>query len=146
VTEQLPRVDHLGLTVTSLERSIGFYRDFVGMQLAWASDEAIGGEWFDTLTGNEGARILVATLQLGGFSLQLVEYRDAGRSQVALDHSAPGTPHLCIYVDDVERRHADASRRGLDPTPIVVHVLAPARSFYVDDPDGVPVELFQLSG
>lgn len=144
MTRRQPGVDHMGLTVRSLARSVAFYRDFIGMDVVYASDTVLGGKWFDTLTSNEGAQILVATLALGHFNLQLIEYRAAGHPPTQLDHSSPGTPHLCVRVDDVEARHLDARQRGFQPTPLVAHVLFAGQSFYVDDPDGVPVELLQV--
>jgi catechol 2,3-dioxygenase-like lactoylglutathione lyase family enzyme len=103
------------------------------------------GEWFDTLTRNTGADIEVAMLQLGDFTLQLVEYHASGGLPLALAHHNVGNPHLSIEVDDVDARHRRISALGVhNPTPIVDIMGTGIRSFYVDDPDGVPVELLQM--
>ncbi len=135
-------LNHVGVTVSDLERSIAFYRDVVGMQLA--GRHRTQGAWFDTLTHNSGAEIDVAMLRLGDFVLQLVQYLAAGGDRLPLAHHHVGAPHLCVNVVDVDARHRDAEARGgLDPTPIVDILGLGIRSFYVRDPDGVPVELLE---
>jgi len=135
----------MGLTVSDLDASIAFYRDVVGFSLDGRYD--IAGEWFDTLTHNEGAEIDVAMMSLGDFVLQLVAYETAGGDTLELAHHHVGNPHLNITVDDVEARHARIVASGEhDPTPIVDIMGAGIRSFYVKDPDGVPVEFLQMPG
>lgn len=135
-------VNHIGLTVRDVERSVAFYRDLAGMEV-W-SRRQMGGEWFDTLTHNDGAVIDVAMLRLGTFTLQLVQYLEAGGEVLPVAHHHVGNPHLCIYVDDVDAFHAHATAQGgLEPTPIVDILGTGIRSFYVRDPDGIPVEFLQ---
>jgi catechol 2,3-dioxygenase-like lactoylglutathione lyase family enzyme len=138
----MPGLNHVGLTVSDLDRSIEFYRDTVGMKLE--SRVRIQGDWFDTLTHNRGADIDVAHLTLGTFTLQLVAYLAAGGERLELGHNQVGNPHLCIDVEDVEAKYrAVASTGRFDPTPIVDIMGSGTRSFYVADPDGVPVEFLQ---
>lgn len=138
-----PRLGHVGLTVSDLDASIEFYRDVVGMELTMRLET--GGPWFDELTRNEGAIIDVAMLELGGVTLQLVEYRQGGDEAAPVAHHRPGSPHLSIEVDDVDRRHAAITASGRHhPTAIVEIAGVGARSFYVEDPDGVPVELIEM--
>jgi catechol 2,3-dioxygenase-like lactoylglutathione lyase family enzyme len=138
----MPSVNHVGLTVSDVKRSIAFYRDVVGMKLE--SRVQIQGEWFDTLTDNRGARIDVATLTMEGITLQLVQYLAAGGEKLRLGHNQIGNPHLCINVDDVDaKRRAVVATGRFEPTPIVDIMGRGIRSFYVADPDGVPVEFLQ---
>ena len=136
-------VNHIGLTVSDVERSVGFYRDVAGMEV-W-SRRQMQGEWFDTLTHNHGALIDVAMLRLGGFTLQLVQYLEAGGVALDVAHHNVGNPHLCINVDDVDALLVRVEEvGGLEPTPIVDILGTGIRSFYVRDPDGVPVEFLQM--
>ncbi len=132
-------LNHIGLTVTDLERSIAFYRDVAGMTPGRTNET--GGPWFDRLTQNSGARIRVAHLTLGTLTLQLVQYVAAGRPPLALHHASPGNPHLCINAPDLEQ----ARRRALACESSFVSSIETLpsnnRSFYVADPDGVMVEL-----
>ena len=135
-------LNHLGITVTDLDASLAFYCDVVGFEVGLRT--RISGEWFDTLTRNEGADIEIAMLRLADFTLQLVQYHASGGETLPLAHHNIGNPHLCIEVDDVDARHEKISASGRhDPTPIVDIMGTGIRSFYVHDPDGVPVELLQ---
>jgi catechol 2,3-dioxygenase-like lactoylglutathione lyase family enzyme len=136
-------LNHIGLTVLDVERSVVFYRDVAGMEV-W-SRRQMQGEWFDTLTHNHGAVIDVAMLRLGSFTLQLVQYLEAGGDVLPVAHHHVGNPHLCINVADVDTMHDRAvAHGGLAPTPIVDILGSGIRSFYVRDPDGVPVEFLQM--
>jgi catechol 2,3-dioxygenase-like lactoylglutathione lyase family enzyme len=135
-------LNHVGVTVSDIDRSVAFYCGMVGMEVT--SRRQMQGEWFDTLTHNSGAVIDVAMLRLGDFVLQLVAYLEAGGDAMPLAHHNVGNPHLCIDVDDVDAAREQAvAFGGLEPTPIVDILGSGIRSFYVRDPDGVPVELLQ---
>lgn len=61
----------------------------------------------------------------------------------------PGTAHTCYVVDDLDAVHADLVRRGV--RTVSTRVVAPpagpmagGKVVYVQDPDGVRVELVQL--
>ena len=137
------RLNHIGLTVTDLDASLAFYCDVVGFTLGLRT--RAGGDWFDTLTRNTGADIEIAMLQLGDFTLQLVQYHAAGGVPLSLAHHNIGNPHFSIEVDDVDAWHRTISASGRhEPTSIVDIMGTGIRSFYVHDPDGVPVELLQM--
>ncbi|HLN16105.1 MAG TPA: VOC family protein [Acidimicrobiales bacterium] len=139
------RLDHVGFTVSDLQTSVAFYRDVVGCRVL-LPHVATGGTWFDMLTGNEGAAIDVALLGLGQVTLQLVAYRAGGAPGGPTGHAHVGNAHLSVEVADLDGLHArlTASGRG-DPTPIVDLPAPGRRSFYVTDPDGVPVEFMGRS-
>lgn len=134
---------HVGLTVGDLDRSVAFYRDVVGMTLK--SEFAAKNEWFDDLTNNPGSELSVAHLRLGKYELQLIEYIAGGTADPAeLAHNRIGSPHMCFLVTDVEAKFAEVVARGdVTITSKVIDIVAGARSFYTEDPDGVPVEFVQ---
>lgn len=135
---------HTGFTVSDLDRSVAFYRDVVGMTQSAAFEGH--NDWFDRLTNNPGADLKVAHLRLGGWELQLIEYRAGGAPDPApIAHNRTGSPHLCFLVDDVEAKFAEVQARGdVTITSEVTDLVAGARSFYVSDPDRLPVEFVQV--
>jgi catechol 2,3-dioxygenase-like lactoylglutathione lyase family enzyme len=142
----MPVVNHLGLTVMDIEESIKFYRDVVGMELQMKRDPRVMGEWYDTLTENPGqATTISAHLKLGDFTLQLIEYTESRGDAAKLGHNVTGSPHLCVgIVGDfagVDARHAELEAAGFHVSPVVQPEGLGFRSFYVFDPDGLPVEL-----
>ena len=142
MTEEQTSVNHVGLTVSDLDASVAFYRDVVGMSMQLPPYRT-GGDWFDALTGNSGAVIEVAMLRAGSLVLQLVQYHEGGDPAGMTGHERVGNVHLSIDVDDVAAKHASLAATH-DPTPIVELPFPGARSFYVGDPDGIPVEFIEL--
>jgi glyoxylase I family protein len=136
-------LNHMGLCVSDLAASTAFYRDVAGFTVL-SGPYHMSGEWFDTITRNEGADIEVAMLELDGFTLQLVQYHAAGADPAPTGHNHVGNPHLCINVVDVEAKHATVVASGAHrPTEICSLAGTGYRSFYVEDPDGTPVESLQ---
>jgi catechol 2,3-dioxygenase-like lactoylglutathione lyase family enzyme len=136
-------LNHVGITVTDLEVSQAFYVDVVGMELVLRGFRT-GGVWFDTLTENTGAVIDAALLSAGGMTLQLVQYHEAGNPEAVTGHNRVGNLHLSFDVEDVDAHHAKLTRRPeLRATAIVPLPVEGYRSFYVRDPDGVPVEFME---
>ncbi len=134
----------VGLTVSDLERSVDFYTAVAGF--AHDRHSEVSSPELTRLTANPvPASIRVAFLSLGGVTLELIEYR-AGGADAALElaHNRIGSTYLSITVDDVRARHGELrAALGDAAVPDLVEILPGARSFYVRDPDGVPVELIQ---
>jgi catechol 2,3-dioxygenase-like lactoylglutathione lyase family enzyme len=140
-----PLVNHVGLTVADLDASIAFYVDTVGMRVM--SRSATCGDWFDTLTSNQGAVIDVVMLESRQLVLQLVHYGRGGNAEGHTGHNRVGNVHLCINVEDVERKRAEILAGGRYRATPIVELPAPGmRSFYTADPDGIPVEFLQAGG
>jgi catechol 2,3-dioxygenase-like lactoylglutathione lyase family enzyme len=133
---------HVGLTVKDLERSLKFYRDVAGMTAGQTFDGQ--SEEFDTLTNNPGARLRGVHLKAGPFMLQLLEYKARGGTTLDLHHNNVGSPHLSFYVPDVAAKYEEVKQRGdVKTTSGLVQIARNMRSFYTEDPDGVPVEFLQ---
>ena len=78
--------------------------------------------------------------------LQLIEYAAGGGSTLDLHHNNVGSPHMPFYVPDVEAKYKEAQRRGdVKITSGLVQIAPTMRSFYTEDPDGLPVEFLQLT-
>jgi catechol 2,3-dioxygenase-like lactoylglutathione lyase family enzyme len=152
--------NHVGLTVSSLEASYDFYTRVVGLvpfgaggRGAATSRTACGIDVLETdspeigeLTNNPGSALRCAFVQSpdGRLVLQLVEYVVGGGKPIEPGHSRPGSPHISLYVDDVASRFATA--RASTPIAVasaLVQITPTRRSFYLSDPDGVPVELIE---
>ncbi len=135
---------HVGLTVKNLERSLAFYRDVA--EMTEEEHLEVRSKAFDTLTNNPGAALKVAHLTAGTFMLQLIEYAAGGGSTLDLHHNNVGSPHMSFYVPNVEAKYKEVQRRGdVKITSGLVQIAPTMRSFYTEDPDGLPVEFLQLT-
>jgi catechol 2,3-dioxygenase-like lactoylglutathione lyase family enzyme len=138
---------HTSRTVTNLERSLGFYRDLLCLDVV--SDEELHGESVERVVGLEGARLRVVELALGdGRLLELIEYRHPRGAQqpVSTTPADVGAHHMALLVDDVDAAYATLSAAGVrfttGPQEISGGLFAGARTTYCFDPDGLPVELW----
>jgi len=134
---------HVGLTVTDIDRSAAFYRDIVGMQEGERQHSANAA--FGRLVNNPGATLGSVFLTLDGFTLQLLQYFTQGGVALAVAHNNAGSPHFSFFVADAgEKYQALIARGDVEITSeIVPNQSGTIRSFYVNDPDRVPVEFVE---
>jgi catechol 2,3-dioxygenase-like lactoylglutathione lyase family enzyme len=139
---------HVGLTITDLERSLGFYRDLLGLELVdrWTADEPRVGETI----GSPGAELEVALLRLPNTRayLELAEYKRGGGAPIDPLHGNPGSCHVAFYTDDMDETWATLEAAGSENqgdgiTPIVGGVFDGGKAIYCTDPDGIRVEFLE---
>jgi len=136
---------HVGLCVADLDASMRFYEAVVGMECTdlHVSESAK----FDELSGNSDTKLNVCYLRLGDFRLQLLQYLRAGGTVNDVRHNNIGSPHLSFFVDDVDAEYERLIALGwITISSPLVTLSETMRSFYTADPDGVPVELLQMTG
>jgi catechol 2,3-dioxygenase-like lactoylglutathione lyase family enzyme len=141
---------HTSRTVADLERSLGFYRDLLGLEVV--ADEELHGESLDRVVGLDQARLRVVELALGdGRLLELIEYRQPrGEPKAASATPADvGADHMALLVDDVDATYTALAGAGVRfttaPVEIAGGIFAGSRTTYCFDPDGLPVELWQTA-
>ena len=102
------KINHIGIAVKSLEASIPFYRDQLGMRF----------EGSEEVTEQ---KVKVAFLQIGESRIELLE-PTAEDSPVAkfLQKNGEGIHHMAYEVSDIEAALADLKAKGvrlIDETP-----------------------------
>ncbi|MBX3028843.1 MAG: VOC family protein [Chloroflexi bacterium] len=138
---------HGGITVSDMDRALVFYRDGLGLEVEF--DRILDGPYLNTVLALDHSSIRAVYLRIpGGGFVELLEYRGIERLPAASRPCDPGAGHLCLYVDDVEAMHAQVVALGFRArsAQVVDITSGPnqgARSCYLLDPDGYPVELFQ---
>lgn len=140
----MAELNHVGLTVKNLDASLRFYREVVGMTVETSFALENGG--FARLTRNPPAAIKGAYVRAGTFRLQLLEYTAGGGTAQNIHHNNSGSPHMSFGVDDVEAKFRAVQAMAWPKIISDIEEVVPKfRSFYVEDPDGVPVEFFQMA-
>ena len=86
----LTKINHIGIAVTSIEETLPFYRDNLGMA-------------FDSVEEVAEQKVRVAMLQIGESKIELLEPTSAD-SPVAkfIEKNGPGIHHLAYEVIDIE--------------------------------------------
>ncbi|MEU7620487.1 VOC family protein [Micromonospora rifamycinica] len=153
---RVTRVNHIGVPVSDLARSVRWYEDVLGIAPTGvtisASNPAIGAV---VEVENPSMR---ASFALAGDNvlLELIQY-DSPRPRPFTGRNCDvGVIHLCFEVDDLDAAHRELVARGVhvNADPVVlqdgenmdVGTLAGTKILYLRDPDGIPLELFELPG
>jgi len=143
---------HFSFTVSDLDRSIGFYRDLLGLELVHTQEQ--DNAYTRRLVGFPDAVLRVAQLAVPGqpraistHDLELVEYvRPKGERRDGRICD-PGSPHLALTVRDAREtydRLVDAGVRFVSPpNAITAGVNEGGYACYFFDPDDIVLELLQ---
>lgn len=140
-------VNHVGLTVTDLERSIAFYTEVFECDVVMRQEKQ--GGYLAEIVGYPDADVKMAHLRLPGSEsrLELFEYRSPRSAPRVLEPRNVGNAHICFVVPDMDALYARLVERRVDTFSPPVQVDTGANkggvSLYVRDPDGITVEVFQ---
>jgi catechol 2,3-dioxygenase-like lactoylglutathione lyase family enzyme len=144
-------VDHFGVTVSDVERSLAFWRDQLG--LVEVGRGVIEWEHLDRLVALSDTRIEWVELGIsGGGTVELSRYhRPEGAPVAPGEENEPGRSHISLLVDDLASMLAALRAEGVrartdEPVDIPVGAYAGGKAVYVFDPDGVEIELIQRRG
>jgi catechol 2,3-dioxygenase-like lactoylglutathione lyase family enzyme len=144
-------VDHFGVTVSDVERSLVFWRDLLGMKEVGRG--VIEWEHLDRLVALAGTKIEWVELKIpGGGTVELSQYhRPVGEPVASGEENEPGRSHISLLVKDLVSvlaglRAAGVRARTDEPVSIPVGAYAGGQAVYVFDPDGVEIELIERRG
>jgi catechol 2,3-dioxygenase-like lactoylglutathione lyase family enzyme len=138
---------HSGITVADLDRSLGFYRDLLGLEVI--AERLACEDYIQRLTDAAGGCIKLTHLRVSGseYLVELLEYQQVERVPIGGRPRDPGQGHICSFVDGLDALCDEIRRRGqrviADPVTAVVGRNAGARIVYAQDPDGFWVELME---
>jgi len=144
VTAEAPlSTSHLIVYVADTDASIAFWCRGMGGVLE--RDEELQAPALDAMLGRKGVRIRDAFVRIGGIRLHTVETLDERYSGPERPPRAPGIDGLSFEVPDIEAARARSLERGLSPTPVYdfEKTRPPCRMFFLDDPDGIRVEMIE---
>lgn len=140
-------VNHTGITVSDLERSLAFWRDVFGFELSHRAHQK--GELGEKITGVPDAEILIAVLKAPGHKIELLQYL-APPDRRTLD-SRPcdvGAAHIALTVENLEvvvhAMTAHGWKVAGEPQTLTAGPNAGKRVIYARDDDGTTVELMGL--
>ena len=143
------RIDHVGITVSDLDRALGFYRDLLGLRVL--ADSTVSEPEVADLLGLDTVQLRIADLDSGdGRIVELIQYVEPKGRSIAYNSSDAATAHVAFTVDDlaaVRERLREAGATIVSRRPLVIS--EPGGAFdgticlYVRDPDGAILELVQ---
>jgi len=135
------QIHHVGLTVSDLERSVGFYTTYFGLREIARNE--LRGRMISAQTDLEGVVIDVVLLAGPNALLELLCYRSPQGTPTAPRACDPGTVHVCLVVDDLDATYAAMCDGGVAVHARPASLGAGTKMVYVRDPDGIFVEVIQ---
>ncbi len=95
------KLDHIGIAVKDLEKSLAFYEDVLGIKCA--GKETV-----------EEQKVRVAFLPIGDTEVELLESTDPeGPIAKFIDKKGEGIQHMAYRVDNIEKAIASMKEKGI---------------------------------
>ncbi|AQX85051.1 VOC family protein [Elizabethkingia sp. HX WHF] len=146
------RANHVGITVSNLEKSIAFYEALTGIKVS--NIDEIGGERMAKTQGLEDTRIKYANLHLDNLNIDILEYVLPAPEKTSYQNNQISAMHLCFEVDDIDAAMERLKEIGIEPEgePIVFQEEDGLKSgfgtavAYFRDPDGTNLEIIAPQG
>ena len=145
---RIKRIDHTGLTVSSLDDALKFWVDGMGFKhlYTWTFETA---PFIEQLVGVPGAAMRLAMVEGPGHMIELLEYTSPPDRQTYKPRSSDvGSVHIGFYVENMDALLARVARFGWLPVGDVQTVESGERKglrlIYVRGPDGITIEFLQL--
>jgi len=135
-------MNHVGISVVNLEKSLLFYRDLLGMEVVVL--EPFQGEKYELILGLPGARGRVALLRRGPTQIELFEFSQPAPVTPEPERlvSKHGISHFCIEVEDISETYWRLKDAGVRFHCAPME-FGTEKATYGRDPDGNAFELLQ---
>lgn len=129
------KIDHIAVLSDDLEKSLGFWRDALGMEMTHVEDVP-------------AEKSMVAFLPVGASEIELVKPTtdDSGLARY-LEKRGPGMHHVCLEVDDIDGMLLQLKEKGVQLiNETAMNGIGGRRYAFIHpkSANGVMVELYQL--
>ena len=144
---RLRRMHHVGYQVSSLQRTVGFMTDVLGLRLNHRA--AYDDRYYARPAGEASAPVEAAFLTFPGSTcgLELLEFVTPDTAAADPANHNPGALHCCFMVDDIHVTREDMMAVGVEfvgpPAEVTAGVNKGAFAIYFKGPDELRFELFQ---
>lgn len=137
--------NHVGISVSDLDRSIEFYSGLLGMDVM-AAPFPFGGPLYDQIMRLDRTSGRMCVLAKGTLALELFEFADPNPTAKDRDYpvSDHGISHFGVTVDDIAFEFERLSSAGVTFHCPVVQFERGIKAAYGRDPDGNVFELLEM--
>jgi catechol 2,3-dioxygenase-like lactoylglutathione lyase family enzyme len=149
-------LQNLAHAVDSLEKTVPFYRDVIGLPVGasdpLAAQPAALNEDMSKVTGTHGAKFRAAVLRVPNapFGLELTEFTGTNRKKFLPNLQDPGVATLVLQIRDMDQMFAKLTAAkativtaGGAPVNLSGNPSSKMRLLVVRDPDGLFIQLIQ---
>jgi glyoxylase I family protein len=131
---------HVCVGVTDIERSLEFYKRLLGMDVVF--DVELEGPSLTAVSGKKDAKGRMVGGLIGGVVVELIDLGEGSSATSAGAHRI-GYTNISFSVTDLDVAHRMVSELGYTPAQDPVEI-AGVRMFFVNDPDGTPIEIIEF--
>lgn len=110
---EMKAIRHIGITVTDLDKAMGFYGDLLGFRVVKRMEER--GEFIDRISGLEKIRVTTVKMAADDGSLiELLHYHSHPRPRRGEEKiCAAGLSHIAFTVEDLDAEFKSLSKAGV---------------------------------
>jgi catechol 2,3-dioxygenase-like lactoylglutathione lyase family enzyme len=116
----LNQVNHIGISVSNLDRSIEFYREITGGELEFVNE--MRGEGLARVTGEKNPRLRFCMIRVGNTVLELIEWQQpkgAANGGAGVD---VGKIHIAFETDDIQAVYERLQAKALNSSRPRIHL------------------------
>lgn len=141
---------HTSYTVANLTRSLEFYVGLLGCEVLW--QRRIDNQYFRDIVDFPDCVVEAAHLRIPGSEhvIELFEYVAPEGVVADVRTNNVGSSHMAFLVDDLRAAYEELRTKGVvfrsPPVEITAGANKGAWGAYIEDPDGISMELFQQAG
>src|SRR4051812_34106393 len=136
----LQAFSHVCIGVTDIERSFDFYKRLFGMDVVF--DVELEGDSLATVSGKQDAKGRMIGGLIGGVVVELIDLGDGAAARPGGTHRI-GYTNISFSVTDLDEAYRRVGELGFTPAQEPVEI-AGVRMFFVNDPDGTPIEIIEF--
>lgn len=142
------KIDHTGITVSSLDRALDFWVGVLGFEHLYTTDYP-NSSLLEGIVGVPGAVMKLAMVRGPGHDIELLEYFAPDPRQVMQPRSCDvGSVHIAFLVSDIEGLLKIIAEHGWHTPGSLQTVRDGERKglklAYVRGPDGVTIEFLEM--
>jgi catechol 2,3-dioxygenase-like lactoylglutathione lyase family enzyme len=139
-------MNHVGISVSNLDRSIEFYRQMLGLELA-GPIFPFAGPLFEQVMALENPQGRIGFLSNGSLQIELFEFSHPHSAPKDPDYSVAdrGISHFCVEVTDLAGTYERLLAAGVRFHCPVLKFPSGIKATYGRDPDGNVFELLEMS-
>jgi len=146
------KLDHIAVTVSSLERSLPFYTEVLGLKEV--ERHLLEGDTISTMAGKPGVVMQVVRLASPDTPEVLVDLQQYVQPKGGVSNAALGMAnhsHFCFGVKDMETAHQQLRAKGVEfvSAPVTFDLgedwnYGALKVVFLKDPDGFILELVEI--
>ncbi|GKT24596.1 VOC family protein [Acidovorax sp. SUPP3334] len=143
----LPNLNHIGLTVHSIEETLNFYRQLTDVEI-YEESTHIGGDGVGKIIAVDKPDYHSCMARIGNRNFELIEHHSSKGRHLYAHHNDVCGIHLAFMVSDIDEVFRRVKALGLEPTtaePYTAHELGGYKAFFFRDLNGVQIEIGQIN-